>query len=281
MAFPPSFGFGATPTLHNKAEGPTLPSANPVPSTPFVVLVTGAGKGLGFHTSLSYAKAGASRLVISSRTQSDLDELTSQVKTINPSIDVLALVADTAEETDVAKLAAETTARFGRVDVVIANAGMMSKYITTENGEKRLPNNILEDADLLRVFDINFIGTYHLARHLIPLLGSSPNGANAFVAITSVTSHLTDSGFTPLAYNISKYAQNRLVEGLHNDHHKKEGLVFYAVHPGIVLTPQTEGHRNASDGAKWNDGNCIGDPFLYPAGVSWIFPTCMMLEGRC
>ncbi|EXJ55030.1 uncharacterized protein A1O5_12769 [Cladophialophora psammophila CBS 110553] len=248
--FPPSFGFRVTPSLHNKPEGPTLPSNNPVPTKPFVVVVTGAGKGLGFHTALAYAKAGASGLVVSSRTQSDLDELSRQLKAVNSSINVLALVADMAKEADVAKLAAETKARFGRADVVIANAGVMGKYYTAEDGSTRLPYNVEEDLDLPSVVDINFVGSYYLAKYFIPLLKSSPNGAQAFIAISSVTSHFPNSGFTPMAYNIAKLAQNRFVETLHNDY-AKSGLVFYAVHPGVVLTPQTESHLTVSDGAKW------------------------------
>ncbi|OAP59163.1 hypothetical protein AYL99_06461 [Fonsecaea erecta] len=263
--FPPSYGFRVTPTLHNKPEGPTLPSNNPVPTSPFVVVVTGAGKGLGFHTALSYAKAGASGLVVSSRTQSDLDELSRQLKAANPSVDVLALVADAAKEADVAKLAAETKARFGRADVVVANAGVMGKYYTAKDGSTRLPYNVEEDLDLPDVVDINFVGSYYLAKYFIPLLKASPNGAQAFIAISSVTSHFPNSGFTPLAYNISKLAQNRLIESLHNDY-AKSGLVFYAVHPGVVLTPQTASHLTVTDGAKWkpilNDDIALCGGFL-------------------
>jgi NAD(P)-dependent dehydrogenase (short-subunit alcohol dehydrogenase family) len=234
-----------------------LPSNNHVASKPFVVVVTGAGKGIGFHIALAYAQAGASGLIISSRTQSDLDELTRQLKAVNPSIDVLALVADTAKEPDVVRLAVETRTCFGRADIVVANAGVMSKYITTEDGSHRLPINVEEDADLPRVFDINFIGTYYLARHFIPLLKASSDGPQAFIAITSVLSHFPASAFAPLAYNISKLAQNRLIESLDNDYKGKDGLVFYTVHPGVVLTPQTEGHRKASDGAKWDASEYI------------------------
>ncbi|KAJ9609180.1 hypothetical protein H2200_006952 [Cladophialophora chaetospira] len=253
--FPPSFGFQVTPTLHNKAEGPTLPSNNAVHSIPFVVLVTGAGKGIGFQIALAYAQAGASGLVISSRTQSDLDELTRQVKKVN--------------KQDVVKLAAKTENHFGRIDVVVANAGVMSKYITAEDGSHRLPYNIEEDGDLPRVFDINLIGTYLLARHFIPLLNASPNRVQAFIAISSVTSHFSDSTFTPLAYNVSKLAQNRLIESLHNDYNAQTGLVFYAVHPGVVVTPQTEEHRKASDGKKW-DAVLNDDIGLCGGVLTWL-----------
>jgi NAD(P)-dependent dehydrogenase (short-subunit alcohol dehydrogenase family) len=254
MAFPPSFGFGVTPTLHHAAEGFTLPSRNPVPEKPFVVVITGAGKGIGFHTALAYAQAGATGLVVSSRTQSDLDELSRQVKGINSSIDVLALISDTSKEDDVARLAAETKKRFGRADVVVANAGVSSKVVTEKDGSKHEPKNIEEDEDLPRVMAINFFGTYYLAKYFVPLLKSSPHGGKAFVAISSVVSHFANSGFTTMAYNLSKFTQNRLIETLHGDYHASTGLNFYAVHPGVVLTPLTERVRDLADGAKWNSG---------------------------
>lgn len=71
-SFPKHFGFTFTPMIYNTLSEPTKPENNKLPS-PFVVLVTGAGKGLGFHISLAYAKAGASGIIIASRNKSDLD----------------------------------------------------------------------------------------------------------------------------------------------------------------------------------------------------------------
>jgi NADP-dependent 3-hydroxy acid dehydrogenase YdfG len=114
MAFPEHMGPNWTSTIHSKAEGPTLPENNKV-SGPFVVVMTGAGKGLGYHVSLAYARAGASGICISSRTKA------------NPSIDVLSVICDTSKQEDVKTLAAKTEEHFGgRVDVVVANAGVIS-----------------------------------------------------------------------------------------------------------------------------------------------------------
>jgi len=248
---PPSYGLGVV-SLHNKAEGPTLPSNNRVPSSDFVAVITGAGKGIGYHIALSYAQAGARGLVVSSRTQSDLDQLTKQLKGINSSIEVLALVSDASKKADVDRLAAETHKRFGRADVVVANAGVFTKEFTAQDGSTRTPANILEDDDFERVIDINFIGTYYLAKAFVPLLKSTPNGAKAFIAITSVVSHFPSSGFSPVSYNVSKLAQNRLIESLHNDFHQDTDLTFYAVHPGVVATPAVTLLTGLSDGSKWD-----------------------------
>lgn len=198
FAPPASYGFAFTNNIHSKAEGPTDPTNNKADGD-FVVCVTGAGKGLGFHIALAYAKAGASGLIISSRTQSDLDSLSTEIKKINPKINLLSEICDTQKEDDVKRLAHGVMDKFGRVDVVIANAGIMSKYL--DDGS--LPQGIMSDLDFERVIDINLLGTVRVARHFTPLLLKS-TGAQTFIVITSLASHFEVSQFTPVAYNVSK-----------------------------------------------------------------------------
>jgi NAD(P)-dependent dehydrogenase (short-subunit alcohol dehydrogenase family) len=133
------------------------------------------------HIALCYAKANVSGLIISSRTQSDLDTLTDEIRKINPKVDVLAQTCDTTKEDDVKKLFDATRNRFGRLDVCIANAGIISKYLA----DGSLPKGVVEDWDYERVIDINLLGTMRIARRFVPLLIES-NGAKAFIVITSL-----------------------------------------------------------------------------------------------
>lgn len=255
---PAHWGVGFTETIHTKAEGSTLPENNKV-STPFVVVVTGAGKGLGYNISLAYARAGVSGIAISSRTQSDLDQLSKDLLKINPQIQILAQVTDTTKPEDVKKLADQVRETFGgRLDVVVANAGIISKYLYDEDpntGEKtnrRLPVGIIEDDDFQRVIAINVLGTYYTAKYMTPLLLDKTNNRSsvrAFVAVTSLASHVDRSEFIPTAYNVSKLAMNRLIEHMHNDH-VKDGVQAFALHPGAVITPQTELH-STKEGDGW------------------------------
>lgn len=241
-AFPPHFGLNFTKTYHTKAEELTDPSKIILPS-PFVVLITGAGKGLGLHISLAYAQAGASGIIICSRTSSDLESLASQLGAINPECEVLSRVCDTTRDEDLARLATDVKAKYGRLDVAIANAGVISKYVQDDDGKnRRLPQGILQDPDFERVVDINLIGSYRVAKHFSPLLIATKDGPQAYVAITSMASHNTSSRFTPIAYNVTKSALNRLVESIHVDHHETDGINSYSLHPGAVVTPQTQEH---------------------------------------
>ncbi|KAK5075046.1 hypothetical protein LTS08_001871 [Lithohypha guttulata] len=260
MSFPDHYGVNFTKTTHEKAEGPTLPENNKPPAGQhFNVVVTGAGKGLGYAISIAYAKAGATGICISSRTQSDLDALSTDLKRINPNLTILSQRCDTSDPKSVAALATATTETFGtHLDVVVANAGIISKYIENEVNPKtgkvqarRLPEGVIEDEDYLRVTSVNYLGVYYTAKYFVPGLVGRQNQSSirAFIAITSLAGHFPVSTFTPIAYNVSKIAVNRLIECMANDH-AADSLLAFSVHPGEVITPQTEGHSNES-GDDW------------------------------
>lgn len=158
------WGMKFTPTTHQNIPPNIDPTKTKLPS-PFVVVVTGAGKGLGYHVSLAYAKAGASGISISSRTQADLDKLEKEINAINPKAEVLKSITDTQKEESVLQLEKDVRGRWGRVDAVIANAGIISKYIEKKNeGGSNLPEGIVEDNDWARVLDINLLGSWRIAK---------------------------------------------------------------------------------------------------------------------
>jgi NAD(P)-dependent dehydrogenase (short-subunit alcohol dehydrogenase family) len=88
----------------------------------------------------------------------------------------------------------------------------------------------------------------------MPLLLSTKDGGQTLICSTSLAAHSTDSALCPIAYNVSKIACNRLIEHIANDH-GSSGVCAYALHPGAVLTPQTQNHR----GSAWNDGKFLSD----------------------
>jgi NAD(P)-dependent dehydrogenase (short-subunit alcohol dehydrogenase family) len=229
MDLPSHYGQTFTPTIHETPYGPTLPTNN---KRPYAVVVTGAGKGLGRAIAIAYAQAGATHLCVSSRTQSDLDSLSQDLLSTNPALNLLVHICDTSKSGDVKALAEATKTAFeGRLDVVVANAGVISKYMD----DGRLPAGIAEDEDFERVTRINYLGSYYVAKFFVPLLLESKSDIRAYIVISSLAAHVTSSrGITPIAYNVSKLAVNRMVECMANDH-GEEGLLAFAVHPGYVL----------------------------------------------
>ena len=231
-ALPAHYGLNLTPTFHSQIPANIHPSTVTLPQ-PFIAVITGAGKGLGYHITLAYARAGCSGLAISSRTQDDLDALERAISRISVDtgkrIDVLKVVADVCSDADVARLEAQVRARWERVDVVIANAGVMSSYVTpsptspttsssSSASSSNLPQGLVQDADWARVLDINLNGVWRVTRAFLPLLEETKDGAQTVIASCSMAAHSVVSELTPVAYNLGKMGVMRLMECVANDH---------------------------------------------------------------
>lgn len=173
---PPHYGGTFTPTTHTSVPANIDPKTVTLPS-PFVVVVTGAGKGLGWHIALAYVQAGCSGICISSRTSADLDALESEIRNRSArqkeekggdggvEVEVLKMVCDVQKDEEVKRLEEGVRGKWGRVDVVVANAGIISKYVEREEGGN-LPVGIVEDGDWARVLDINLMGVWRISKYI-------------------------------------------------------------------------------------------------------------------
>ena len=88
------------------------------------MLITGASRGIGAQTALQYARAGAS-LSLVARTQAALDASKDAILREHPSAQVLTFPADVRDVKKAEEVVAATVARFGRLDILIANAGIL------------------------------------------------------------------------------------------------------------------------------------------------------------
>ena len=126
-----------------------------------VVLITGASAGLGAAIAREAARRGrAGALILVARRQERLDDLASELRADRPGLDVLTLAADLADPEACARVAAESVARFGGVDVLVNNAGL------------GLPT-LFADApaeDLERQIAVNLRAPILLTRHLVDSL---------------------------------------------------------------------------------------------------------------
>ena len=230
-ALPVHYGLTLTPTFHSQIPPNLNPSLVTLPY-PFTVVITGAGKGLGYNIALAYARARCTGLAISSRTASDLDSLEAAINAIavetGRRIEVLKVVADVRSDDDVVRLEAQVRAGWGRVDVVIANAGVMSSYISPSPSQSpssssslsNLPQGLVQDADWPRVLDTNLNGVWRVTRAFLPLLEETKDGAQTVIASCSMAAHSVVSELTPVAYNLGKMGVMRLMECVANDHGK-------------------------------------------------------------
>jgi ketoreductase RED2 len=185
-----------------------------------VAVVTGSSSGIGAAIARSLAADGAT-VVVNSSSSVEAGEAVAR------EIGGTYLQADIADEAQAARLVGETTARHGRLDVLVNNAGTTTV----------IPHH---DLDALtpevwhRILDVNVLGTWFVTRAAVPHLRAS--GEGCIVNITSVAGVRATGSSIP--YAVSKAALNHLTVLLANVVGPE--VRVNAVAPGLVDTPWTE-----------------------------------------
>jgi NAD(P)-dependent dehydrogenase (short-subunit alcohol dehydrogenase family) len=184
-----------------------------------VVLVTGASSGIGHATALAFAHAGA-RVAVAARRKELLDELAAQAGR-----DLLVLPTDVTRRDEVAACIDTVHQRFGRVDVVVNNAGVLIPG--------RLDQIAADDLDtMLRV---NLFGQLFVMQEALRVMG--PRGDGVIVNVASLAGR---RGYTPLGgYCATKFALVGLTEAVREELAER-GIHAALVLPGIVETPMVE-----------------------------------------
>ncbi|MDQ6680048.1 MAG: SDR family oxidoreductase, partial [Pseudomonadota bacterium] len=206
-----------------------------------VAIVTGGGTGIGLATALRLAAEGA-RLVLAGHIEAEVQSAVGPVRAAGAP-DAMAVVCDVAVEADVIRTVDATLARFGRLDVVVNNAGMMIFKPIEEHTE----------ADLLGVLRVDFFGAFWFTKQVF--LKCKPGAA--IVNVSSIHAVMT----TPLvaAYAAAKAAVDSLtrsaaIEG------KPKGIRVNAVLPGAIETPMLRENPNVKSGAEVFDPADVGQP---------------------
>src|SRR5215212_556560 len=157
-----------------------------------VALITGASQGLGRALALAFAREGTS-IVINSRSEESIRPVAREAEALGA--EVVALAADVSRNTDAERLVDTAVERFGRVNMLINNAGVLGPRVTIEE----YPEN-----EWRRVIDANLTGPFLVTRAAIPRM---PEGAS----IINVVSGVSVEGRAGWgAYSVSKFG----VEGL-------------------------------------------------------------------
>lgn len=157
-----------------------------------IVLVTGASQGLGRALALAYAKEGAS-LVVNSRSEEGVRPAAEEVEGLGA--EVLAVAADVSKGEDARRLVEESVGRFGGIDVLVNNAGLLGPRVAIEE---------YPEDEWRRVIDANLTGPYLVSKAAIPHLREG-------ASIINVVSGVSVEGRAEWgAYSVSKFG----VEGL-------------------------------------------------------------------
>lgn len=182
-----------------------------------VVIITGASSGIGRACAEKFGNEGA-KLVITGRNETNLQE--TALWLINKGIEVLAVQSDVAIKEDCKRIIDETIAKYGKIDVLINNAGISMRAI-------------LNDTDLSvieQVMQINFYGTLYCTKYALPHLLKAKGSV---VGISSIAGFVGLPGRT--GYSASKFAMQGFLEALRTEN-LKTGLHVMITCPGFTAS---------------------------------------------
>jgi NAD(P)-dependent dehydrogenase (short-subunit alcohol dehydrogenase family) len=158
-----------------------------------VAVITGAGSGIGKASALCFAKAGAKVAVLSHTP----DEVQTTVKEIQSAGgEALPVVADVGKSADVQRAMNNVATKFGRIDIVFANAGINGVWAPIEE---------LHDDEFDKTITTNLRGTFLTIKYAVPYLKKAGGGSVLVTASINGTRVFSNTGAT--AYATSKAGQ--------------------------------------------------------------------------
>lgn len=198
-----------------------------------VVIVTGGTSGIGKACAEAFGKEGA-KVVITGRNAERLKEAQDFLE--NQNIEILPLQLDVSKEEDNKVLAEKTVERFGKIDILINNAGISMRALFKD----------LDVSVLKSLMNINFWGTVYATKYCIPHIIKTKGSV---VGVSSI------AGFRGLpartGYSASKFAMQGFLEALRTE------MVEEKVHVLIACPGYTS--SNIRNTALLHDGNAQGN----------------------
>ncbi|SNR97372.1 Short-chain dehydrogenase [Belliella buryatensis] len=182
-----------------------------------VVIITGATSGIGEACAMAFGQEGA-QVVITGRSQVKLDNTLSKLQ--GAGIACHGVLADAASEADNQRMAEETLKKYGKIDVLINNAGISMRAL-------------FQDLDLKvfkQVMDVNLWGTVYATKYCLDQITANQG---SIVAISSINGYRGTPART--AYTASKFAMNGFMESLRTELLKKNVHVLLAC-PGFTAS---------------------------------------------
>jgi len=215
-----------------------------------VSIVTGAGRGIGKAIALALAREG-SDLILAARTKEQVEFVGELAQ--SHGVRTLSLRANVSVEKDVRSIVQETIKAFGKIDILINNAGILPESI-------RVPMAKVDPEDWDRVLKINLKGMFLFTKTVLPIMKAQNEGF-----ILTVSSAMGRWGFTNLSapYTASKFGICGLTEALFKEV-KDTDVRVSMVCPGIVDTDfQPPARRKAENPEDWLKPEDVAEAVIF------------------
>jgi NAD(P)-dependent dehydrogenase (short-subunit alcohol dehydrogenase family) len=214
-------------------------------------IITGAASGIGLATGKRLGSEGA-KVVIADLDQAKIDKAAEEVISAGAP-DAFGVVCDVSNEKSVEAAVSRTFDRFGRLDVVVNNAGLMIfKPIVEQTGD-----------DFLKILNVDLLGAFYFTRQAFRRM--KPGGA--IVNVSSV--HAVETEPLVSCYAAAKAAllsltRSSALEG------KPLGIRINAILPGAVDTPMLWNNPNVKSGEEKIDPADVGKPEDIAAVIAYL-----------
>ena len=236
-----------------------------------VALITGASKGIGAGIATAFAEMGAN-IALVARSEEELQAVAGAVEALG--VEALPLACDITSDTDINMALEQLRSRFGRLDILINNAGGPGKGYGS-----------LEDVDRVRfdhTLNINLSSAYSLTHLALPLLKAADHAT--IVNISSALAWMVDKHFA--AYGAAKAGMEQMTRIL--AYELAPDIRVNAVAPGAIETPSTafitQNPALLESTTRWIPQGRIGQPqdialaTLYLASPASAFVSGKILE---
>lgn len=187
-----------------------------------VIIITGAGMGLGLAAAKELASKGAN-LVLVDFNEKALEDAKAEITNEFSGVKIITVKADVSNEEAVKNYVDEAVKAFGRIDGLYNNAGIEGKQASITEYDV----NIFK-----KVIDINLMGVYYGMRYVIPVMQKQKFGRIVNVAsVGGIRGVLNQMPYVASKHAVSGMTKNAALE------YGRDGILTNAIAPGAILTP--------------------------------------------
>ena len=211
-----------------------------------VVLITGAGSGLGAATAVQIASEGAA-LALVDLNEAGLQQTKQQILEKVPEAQIQLITANVTDEKAVEAFVQETVSKFGKIDGFFNNAGIEGKQNLTEDFG-------IDEFD--KVLSVNLKGVFYGLKYVLKVMKEQGFGSIVNTAsVGGIRGVGNQSGYAASKHGVVGLTRNSAIE------YGQFGISIKAIAPGAIMTPMVEGSLRQMGGDNWE---AVGKEFVQP-----------------